>query len=407
MSRVDRVPGLSAALDELVPVVDGSRADWNDVVARADTRRKLWFGRGRSRSRRLRLAIVVALLFLLLAGAATATYLLLRGNGKIVFQGSFGTLLVANPNGPGLRAIARCAAGRPSCAIFEPAWSRDGGRLAFVRGRCCDFPLGRRRDSDMSLYVAAADGRAARRLASCGNCGVQYQGQHLGWLPNGRWIAFTRRGPTWQESLWVVAAAGGRLHRLTDCRALCADVQPTWSPNGRLLAFQRETPAGSTIYIVRPDGSGLTRIASGADPEWSPDGSRIAFDDKGRIEIAKADGSPVRLVFAGTPATGPGAPSWSPDGRKLVFFTTPGRPGHFRLEVWTMNADGSGKERLYRSGCCTGYGAPPIWSPDGRLIAFSDSAAGGTFVINADGSGLRRLSPITSSDLSWQQRPSR
>jgi Tol biopolymer transport system component len=72
-----------------------------------------------------------------------------------------------------------------------------------------------------------------------------------------------------------------------------------------------------------------------------------------------------------------------------------------------MNADGSNKERLYHSGCCIGIYAPPIWSPDGRLIAFSANSAGGTFVINADGSGLRRLSPITSRDLSWQQRPRR
>jgi TolB protein len=187
---------------------------------------------------------------------------------------------------------------------------------------------------------------------------------------------------------------------------LCADVQPAWSPNGRLLAFQRETRAASTIYIVRPDGSGLTRIASGEEPEWSPDGSRIAFQRETRaastIYIVRPDGSGLTRIASGAD------PEWSPDGRKLVFEKTPGRPRHVRLEIWTMNADGSAKERLYRSGCCVeGFGAPPIWSPNGRLIAFSDSAAGGTFVINADGSGLRRLSPITSSDLSWQQRPPR
>jgi Tol biopolymer transport system component len=44
-------------------------------------------------------------------------------------------------------------------------------------------------------------------------------------------------------------------------------------------------------------------------------------------------------------------------------------------------------------------------SPDGRLVAFSANSAGGTFVINADGSDLRRLSPITSSDPSWRPLP--
>ena len=71
-----------------------------------------------------------------------------------------------------------------------------------------------------------------------------------------------------------------------------------------------------------------------------------------------------------------------------------------------MNADGSGKERLYRSGCCVDLDAPPIWSPDGRTIAFGVAvgagSADGTFVINADGTGLQALSSITADDLSWQ-----
>jgi TolB protein len=372
-------------------------------------RPKLRFLRGRRP--RLRLAIAAALLLLLLSGVATAAYLLLRGDGKIALEGGYGTLLVVNPNGSGLHTIARCTADDGSCAVLEPAWSKDGRQLAFLRGPdWTPYEPGH-----LSLYVAASAGGGARRLAACGNCGKQY-GNHLGWSPDGRWIAFSRdAGPRGQESLSVVAAAGGRPHRLTDCRpAQCVDVQPVWSPDGRLLIFERWTRAGQQqLYTVRPDGSGLTKIADGADPQWSPNGRRIAFDGfeasdrHGGIEVANADGSDAHVLFAGTGATGPGAPSWSPDGRKLVFFKTPGRPRHYRAEVWTMNADGSAKKRLYRSGCCISYWAPPVWSPDGRMIAFSADSAGGTFVINADGSGLRRLSRATSAHLSWQERPRR
>ncbi len=403
MSGVDWVPELAAALDGLVALDDGSRADWDDVVARAGARRELRLGRGRHR--RLRLAIVLALLFLLLTGIATATYLLVRGNGKIAFEGEFGTLLVVSPNAPGLRTIARCPTGTPGCAVLEPAWSPGGTRLAFVRGRLG----GPTASSSMSLYVATSDGRGARRLAACGGCGEQWGGS-LGWSPDGRRIAFSRdAGPTGQESLSVVLAVGGTPRRLSDCRpAWCADVDPVWSPDGRLVVFRRIAHGSSGgLYTVHPDGSGLTRIADGADPQWSPDGRRIAFDGDGGIAVANADGSDVRLLFAETGGSGPGVPSWSPDGSKLVFFKTRGRPGHFRAEVWTMNADGSAKRRLYRSGCCVDDWAAPVWSPDGRMIAFSADSAGGTLVIDADGGGLRRLSPSTSSSLSWQQRPRR
>ncbi|HEY2309938.1 MAG TPA: hypothetical protein VGH46_02345 [Gaiellaceae bacterium] len=402
MSSIDWVPELAARLDALVPLEDSPRADWGDVVARTGRRRQLRLWRTFPR-RRLRLAIVVALLFLLLTGAATATYLLLRANGDIAVPGR-GKLLVFNPNGQRLHAIASCPAHSPSCAIGSPAWSPAGTRVAFLRG----FYGGGNAPSHLFLYVAAADGRGMRRLAACGSCGTQWGEQHIAWSPDGRWIAFTRDTGTRrrrQEALWVDSAAGGRLHRLTYCHPSCADVQPAWSPDGHLLAFLHLAPTSSVwhLYTVHSDGSGLTEIADGAEPQWSPDGRRIAFDlRKGGIEVADADGSHVHLLIAGK---SPGAPSWSPNGRKLVFFNAPGWPGHYRAEVWTMNADGSHKKRLYRSGCCVDSWAPPIWSPDGRMIAFSANSARGTFVINAEGTGLRRLSSIVTDSLSWQAQP--
>jgi Tol biopolymer transport system component len=408
MSSIDWVPELAAALDDLVPLDDGRRGDWSDVVARAGRPRQLRRLMHRRPRRSLRLAIVVALLFLLLAGVATATYLLVRGNGGIAFGGGDGggKLVVVNPNGHRLHAIASCGARNPGCSIQEPSWSPDGTRVAFLRGSLTGgagiVP------SHMVLYVTAANGASPRRLASCGICGLQYQGQHLGWSPDGRLIAFSRdSGPTQAyQSLWVVAAAGGKPHRITDCRASCADIQPVWSPDGHLIAFQRGGRAnGATgLYTVRPDGSHLTRIASTwGQPEWSPDGRRIAFDyGPDSIAVANADGSHLQVLLAGHRGGGPGAPAWSPDGRQLVFANTPRVHGGFSYEVWTMNADGSGTQRLYRSPCCVFQYASPIWSPNGRMIAFAANSAGGTFVISTDGTGLHRVSPDISDELSWQ-----
>ena len=75
-----------------------------------------------------------------------------------------------------------------------------------------------------------------------------------------------------------------------------------------------------------------------------------------------------------------------------------------------MNADGSNKKRLYHSGWGIDSYAPPIWSPDGQVIAFAisgESTVGtvGTFTINADGTGLKRISPIPFQQLSWQPPP--
>jgi Tol biopolymer transport system component len=404
MSSVDWVPDLAAALDGLVPVEDGSSADWDNVVGRVGGRHSGWFERRRPR-RSLRLAIVIALLFLLLTGVATATYLLVRGDGGIALGGG-SRLLMTDPNGHGLRKVAGCVTGDRSCTVFEPAWSPDGTRIAFTRG----IYGGPRERSRMFVSVAAIHGGTVTRLAACGLCGEQDGGQ-LGWSPDGKWIAFSRdTGLSGQESLWIVAADGGRARQLTHCSAPCVDIEPRWSPNGDVLLFQRISSGdgnqvSNTLYTVRPEGSRLTRIGSGADPQWSPDGRRIVFDGANSIEVANADGSNAHVVVAGaTSGTAPGAASWSPNGQKLVFFKTPGTRGHFTAEVWTMNTDGADKKLLYRSGCCVSVWTPPIWSPDGQQIAFSADSAGGTFVINADGTGLQQINRGTY-ELSWQSTP--
>jgi Tol biopolymer transport system component len=75
----------------------------------------------------------------------------------------------------------------------------------------------------------------------------------------------------------------------------------------------------------------------------------------------------------------------------------------FTAELWTINIDGSHRRRLAKTGCCVETWAPPVWSPDGKQIAFAANSAGGTFVINADGSGKRQLSPAAAVAIAWRR----
>jgi Tol biopolymer transport system component len=187
-------------------------------------------------------------------------------------------------------------------------------------------------------------------------------------------------------------------------------MDPDWSPDGQLIVFSRFAGYGASLYTVRPDGSGLTKITSepsfATHPRWSPDAQLIAYEgyDDGSIAdvyVVAPDRSQRRLFASGS------VPSWSPDGRRIVYFSTPLlRRGAYGTgsEVWTDSADAKQRRRLARFGCClAGVWAPPVWSPDGRQIAFSGTPNGGTLVVHADGSGRKRISRMTAAALSWQR----
>ncbi len=114
-------------------------------------------------------------------------------------------------------------------------------------------------------------------------------------------------------------------------------------------------------------------------PAASPaDADRIAFcsnrDGNFEIYVMNADGSaPLRLTNDPAEDT---SPVWSPDGRRIAFERRDER--HCNESIWVMDEDGGNLARL-----ATGW--DPAWSPDGSRIAWSSS--GRLCVINADASG--------------------
>ena len=91
------------------------------------------------------------------------------------------------------------------------------------------------------------------------------------------------------------------------------------------------------------------------------------------------------------------APVWSPDGRRIAFYSQRTPNG----DVFVVNADGTGLKNLTRN---QAHDGPGSWSSDGKSIVFDSDRASGTgiYVMRANGSGVRRLTTGgTDSDPAW------
>jgi TolB protein len=224
--------------------------------------------------------------------------------------------------------------------------------------------------------------------------------------PDGTKLAFTSDRDESNYDIYVKDLASGRLTQLTnDDEADISDRRPAWSPDGTKIVFDAE----SDLWVIDADGSNRRQLThtpgvSEWQAAWSPDGTKIAFQREGDVWVMDAGGSDPKNLTR-TPDLEDTYPSWSPNGKKIAWAreSIPDSPA--TQDVWKMNADGSGKDRLTFSG----HDGAPAWSPDGGKIAFIRDAEGDTDVwkMNADGS---RKTNVTNNDFDetdpdWQPKP--
>ncbi len=199
-----------------------------------------------------------------------------------------------------------------------------------------------------------------------------------------------------------------------------------WSRNGSRLLGR----AKKNLYVLNADGSRrqLTRGGITAWGSFSPDGEMVAYDwasgDLHRLYVIdSAGGTPKLLLASGDRMAFLTFPAWSPDGSQIAFIesTVVGETSWgeriYRLTLSVVNADGTGERVLRDLGredrSPTGWAKGLVWSPDGSRFAFSSQSIVGPasqlYVVNADGSELRRLTKRMNyaSNASWSPDGSR
>ncbi len=269
--------------------------------------------------------------------------------GRIAFVAAKGTvvqIVLADGSGEHLRLLNTTQI----IQKYQPAWSRDGKRIAYV-GLLHGDP------STAEILVTLASGGSFRQLTH-----NFWEDDFPTWSPDGRHIAFYSFRPT-GTGIYVMNADGShqRVLALTTAPVSWA---PSWAPDGKSIAFVRGLAKNAELYTIEPNGHGLRRLtlnkAFDSDPSWSPDGSQIAFSSErgghSQIYVMNADGTHQRRLTHGSQDDL--HPSWSPDGRWIAF-TRSGPSGLSR--VYLISRDGFDEHPL--RGSASKVAADPAWSP--------------------------------------------
>ena len=170
-----------------------------------------------------------------------------------------------------------------------PEWSPDGTKIAFTSN---------------GVLVMNSDGSNVTQLTT--------HGLFPAWSPDGTRIAFSSSLNSTDSEVWIMDAIGQNQQKVLSRAG--ADIDVSWS-HGPKIAFGGSVAGKNSyeIFVVNPDGTGLTRLTVSAkqdfEPTWSPDGSMLAFASfrsPSGIYTMNADGSNQTFLTAGR------QPSWAP-----------------------------------------------------------------------------------------------
>lgn len=239
-------------------------------------------------------------------------------------------------------------------------------------------------------------------------------------------IVFSADDEAGTPQIYTMNADGSGVRQLTRFPVEGGGTQPAWSPDGERIVFANFTGAttlGPYLWVMDADGSNMRPLKRrqsesiealvGSAPVWSPDGKEIAFQvctncelggndyEISVVEVAGVDYDPDQVQAVTDHPASDTHPTWSPDGSRIAFVSNRDYVNadtlRFRKDLYVINVDGSGLKRLTNSGNTD----IPSWQPKGHFIAYAwQHEDSDIFLYDLNSESTRKL-----TDLKYVGRP--